>query len=133
MNQGHKHAELALQFWAEAAKDAEAWKNWEVKVGNAWRGCRDLPVFSEGNEYRRQPRTITINGIEVPEPVREPLNPGEEYWIVCPFKRELVDDYRWADDSHDTRWLADGIIHRTKEAAIIHTKALLSFTRKEEA
>lgn len=82
------------------------------------------------------PRFITINGFEVPEPVREPLEMGEKYWLVliAPYQHPsptLCKDYLWASDDFDRLWLERGLIHRAKEAAEKHAQALLSFTRKE--
>jgi hypothetical protein len=73
--------------------------------------------------------TININGIEVPEPERKELNDGDEYWCAL-----IIDDdstsvrYVWDSDSLDRTSLSRGLIHRTREAAEIHAKALLSFT-----
>jgi hypothetical protein len=84
------------------------------------------------------PRFITINGFEVPEPVREPLETGEKYWVVSitPFQdptSTFCREYPWTYDDFDYIWLERGLIHRTQEAAEKHAKALLSFTEMEEA
>jgi hypothetical protein len=79
------------------------------------------------------PRLITINGFEVPEPVREPLKMGERYWVasVTP-DCSLCLACTWTCDGFDRLWLRRGLIHLTPEAAKKHAKALLSFTREEE-
>ena len=40
----------------------------------------DLGIFDRGNYFRLKPRTITINGIEVPAPF-EPKE-GESIWVL---------------------------------------------------
>jgi len=56
--------------------------------------------------------TVTICGVELPEPVREPLEEGEEYWVsgVSPCHRK--------DDSEGSKWRAEKLIHRTEEDAL---------------
>lgn len=81
-------------------------------------------------------RYITINGFEVPEPVRGPMRRGERYWVVsiAPFQDHgstFCREYNWADDGFDRLWLQRGLIHRTQEAAEKHAKALLSFTAEK--
>lgn len=76
-----------------------------------------------------KPRTININGFEVPEPCRKPLNKGTVYYYFEPFiPKDNVDSLLWVDDDIDRKLLGLGIIHLTKENAIQHIKALLSFT-----
>lgn len=66
--------------------------------------------------------------IGIPEPVREPLEIGQKYWIADIADGESY--WTWNDDGADNRWLERGIIHLTKEAADSHIAALLSFTQK---
>lgn len=74
------------------------------------------------------PRFITINGFEVPEPVREPLERGERYWVVELGSLRHCSNFAWACGGFDRLALQRGLIHRTKEAAEKHARALLSFT-----
>ena len=81
-------------------------------------------------QYRRKPRTININGFEVPSPLRNPPKDGEICYIV-----NLTEDKVYATVWHSAQpffkqWLKSGIIHRTEEAAALHLKALLSFTQQ---
>jgi hypothetical protein len=73
-------------------------------------------------------RYITINGFEVPEPVREPLKMGEEYWMVALGSLNHCLTNIWGDNEADYRRLKRGLIHKTQEAAEKHAQALLSFT-----
>lgn len=82
-------------------------------------------VHKDARLFRPIPRNITIGDMEVPEPVREPLDYDDEYWAVDHSIEALVDCYTWANDKKDRHWLKRGLIHRTKEAAITHAKALI--------
>lgn len=66
--------------------------------------------------------------IGIPEPVREPLKIGQEYW-VAEIARS-AEQWLWDDDERDWFWLERGLIHLTEEAAEAHIAALLSFTQK---
>ena len=86
-----------------------------------------LVRFSENLEYRLKPRTININGFEVPEPLRSVPSYGTPYFIP-----DMIDvlDVRWNNHSDDHRMLNAGIVHLTREAAEKHLEALLSFTKE---
>jgi hypothetical protein len=122
----HKHADL-IHAWADGAeiqfKGLEGWFD----------ACN--PDWLDDTEYRIKPKTININGFEVPEPVREPLERGRVYFIVSVTSVNSSDScgyikHFWKDDQSDRYWLQAGLIHLTPEASIQHTKALLSFTDK---
>ena len=75
------------------------------------------------------PKTIRIGEYDVPEPVREPLEKDTEYWIAHFSLAELANRFKWYSDEFDNRVLKNGLIHLTKEAAVIHAKALMSLTK----
>lgn len=81
-------------------------------------------------DWKIKPKTININGFEVPEPIRKPLSFKEVYYIAV-LTENLYYCQEWADSTKDMKNLKAGIVHLTKEAAEIHAKALLSFTKKE--
>ena len=78
------------------------------------------------------PKTIRIGEYDVPEPVREPLEDDKEYWIADFKLTTLADRFKWYNDKFDNWMLKNGLIHLTKEAAVIHAKALLSLTKAAE-
>ena len=84
--------------------------------------------------YRVKPKTININGYEVPEPVRTKPNKGTHYYYYlsdltsCAFCKRIY----WNDDPNDNYYLESGLVHLNEEAAIQHAKALLSFTSGKE-
>lgn len=74
--------------------------------------------------------TIEINGHKVPKPtVEPPRNDDGYYYAPDVMADDLVATYRWDGGIYDYRCLKRGLIHLTKESAIAHSKALLSFTK----
>lgn len=73
-------------------------------------------------------RTLTINGHEVPEPMRVELELGTQYYEPQILSINKYIRWVWADGETNHRALQRGLIHLTKEAAIAHSEALLSFT-----
>lgn len=83
-------------------------------------------------QVRRKQQYVDINGYQVPEPVREPLMKGEEYWTTNVTTERKAYKDQWNNSRIDYRWLREGLIHRTQEAAELHREALLSFTIQEK-
>jgi hypothetical protein len=114
----HKHADL-IHAWADGAV---------IQILNSegkWVDCS--PVWILSSEYRIKPKTININGYDVPEPVRE-TKEGQLLWS---FKIDRAYPYaHHYGENHDI--VMYGIAHLTEEAAELHRKALLSFTAKGE-
>ena len=106
----------------------------EAFCGEEWYGVMPKTVLRyiyDGNiPLRIKPKTININGIEVPEPMREEPEFNTEYWVADPVAAGGAVDFIWQNMAADERWLSLGICHLTQEAAAIHANALLSFTRK---
>ena len=78
------------------------------------------------------PKTIRIGEYDVPEPVRETLEDYQEYWGVDTMAEELAWKYTWHNALFCNLKLRRGLIHLTKEAAVIHAKALISLTKAAE-
>lgn len=126
----HKHADLMLEYAKQAQESEEPWRNWEVSYDGegAWFGVSVQPSWNINIEYRMKKKTINIGGIEITEPVREPLNFGEEYYIPYLGDSSRVSYSYWQGDAIDALRLASGIIHRNKADAAKHAIALLGFT-----
>lgn len=119
----HIHAALMLQYAQDAAETDKPWERWEFKTQDGyWLSNETHPSWSEDNEYRRKPRTIKVNGFDVPEPVKS-FDDGT-YWLAEPGEDKFTDEYIWIDDSEDHKWLSRGLIHSTKEAAAKHAMAM---------
>ncbi len=128
----HTHAALMAQYAEDAADTEMPWERWEWKrQASDWLDMLGCPLWVPEYDYRRKPRTININGFEVPEPLREKPERQTSYWkpsfddVEQPWEQ-----HTWADDGLDDAWLSLGICHMTREAAELHAKALLSFTQQ---
>lgn len=74
-------------------------------------------------------KTLSINGCDFPEPERVTLEVGTKYYIPNLFNERMWDCWAWeGDDDFDNRNIERGLVHLTKEAAILHAKAALSLT-----
>ena len=82
-------------------------------------------AFINEMPVRRRPRTITIAGIEVPEPMREAPPKGANIYIADLLKRALVTCSSWDGTRWDFLQLQRGHCHLTREAAQQHARALI--------
>jgi hypothetical protein len=78
-------------------------------------------------DWKIKPRTININGYEVPEPIR--IRPRKDELCYIPYLSDSkVQEFNFADSITSSRWFNQGLLHKTREAAELHLEALLSFT-----
>ena len=84
-------------------------------------------------EYRIRPRTITVNGVEVPEPVRIAPNSGSQVWVADPYDECMCWSTNWEAVQCKTRARDRGLIHLTKEAAQQHAEAMLAPSKRAES
>lgn len=127
---GHPHADLMAKA-AEIAKTNKEWhRHFECKgSADIWVDMPENTGFCDWGEYRLKPRFIDINGHQVPEPVREPLEVNNLLWIAD-ITQPNAEQLMWTGHTSDILMLERGILHLTKEAAEAHIAALLSFTQK---
>jgi len=127
------HAALMLEYAKDWAETDRPWERWQLQHSTGeWHTFTKYlghPRWDKHTQYRRKPKVITINGHEVPEPYRGALLDDVTYYVAhidspCLFT-ETAACTQFAEDCH-----ARGLMHTTKEAAIAHAKALLSFTAK---
>ena len=128
---GHPHAALMLEYAKDAAETETPWYGWQGRTPShsEWFECTHTPLWCAGSEYRRKPTppaTININGFEVPEPLRKEPNYGDEYYTLGALNQNRK--FLWQGTALDVRRLQLGLVHLTAEPAMIHTKALVSFT-----
>ena len=129
---GHIHAAAMAEYAKDAAETDMPWERWESSYkGEKFEALDHNPNWSVRFYYRRKPKVILINGHEVPEPHRKPLEIDDPYWTFT-FFFDGVSEYCWANDLDDNNALKNGFIHLTKEAAEKHFNALKSFTAKGE-
>ena len=131
---GHIHAAAMAEYAKDAAETDMPWERWEISMTESGDEFRDLyghPEWLVIRKYRRKPKVILINGHEVPEPHRTPLEIGDTYWTFTFFFAGVTEVY-WGGDSEDHNAFKNGFIHLTKEAAEKHLNALKSFTAEGE-
>ena len=85
----------------------------------------DVKLLTSHIKYRIKPRTITVNGFEVPEPIRAKPSVGDEYFLASPSDVGMHYCTLWSDDEYENCRLSRGLCHATQEAAIAHAKAML--------
>lgn len=78
--------------------------------------CRDL--FMKENLFNSVPVTF-------PEPLREPPEEGTSCYAAFPLSDLKWYFVKWENDIHCIDLLEKGMLHKTKENAILHTNALI--------
>jgi len=111
------------------AKLAEALRSrWMPEAMPAW-----AEVLLSEYDAATKPKTVVVNGVEVPEPVREAPDDGAFVYYVDIAGREMAFMGSFHSDSgYDKRALSRGLIHRTKDAAESHARALIAATAQEK-
>lgn len=131
---GHIHAAAMSEYAKDAAETDMPWERWEVSILESSDEFRDLygnPEWLVTRKYRRKPKVILINGHEVPEPHRTPLEIDKVYWTITFFGGGGATCWWWKGSAEDEICLKNGFVHLTKEAAEKHYNALISFTAQK--
>lgn len=124
----HVHADLIMKYAEIAQQDHKPWEYFQVSYNSVeWVDCLQELQFSSKHNYRLKPRTININGFEVPEPLRNIPSCGTRYFLI---ELPTVQNMTWTDYDDELDWLKLGLIHLTRENAEKHLEALLSFTKE---
>ena len=89
-------------------------------------GDADCYSKRSGDEYRLAPRTIFVNGVEVPAPESVAPAVGDVVWIADPCgKVYMCYPETWSDHAEQIELLSRKLVHKTKEDAIARSKAML--------
>ncbi|QHJ72857.1 hypothetical protein [Proteus phage 2207-N35] len=124
----HVHADLMMKYAEIAQRDSKPWTYFQVSCDSVeWVDCLQELQFLSKLNYRLKPRTININGFEVPEPLRS-IPPCDTEYFLIDFL--TVNEFTWTNDDDEHHWLKAGLIHLTRENAEKHLEALLSFTKE---
>jgi hypothetical protein len=136
----HPNAQQAIEYWTDALTMDKPWEGWEIDhidingYNGNWVPMHYHPDFTNRFfKFRRKPKTININGFEVPEPLREFPEDG-----TLIYKAVLDEDGGWLrcnyskTSAEHQALIARGICHLAGESAALQSKALLSFTKREE-
>jgi len=78
------------------------------------------------------PRTITVNGFEVPEPMREYPKNGTSIYVIDIGAANGVTWQYWSEAQREKRMLERGLVHTTEAAALQHFEALIKPSRRDE-
>lgn len=123
----HVHADLMMKYAEIAQRDPKPWTYFQVSDDSVkWFNCVQEVQFLSKNNYRLKPRTINVNGFEVPEPIRQ-MSVGNIYYIV---KTPFVEGITCNSEPYETQLISSGVVHLTRENAEKHLEALLSFTKE---
>jgi len=101
------------------------WKPFMEYHGNVSMKYVDDPDFAGACEYRLAPRTILVNGVEVPSPEKVSPEVGATYYVPDQSEESLAYGFSWGDDEMDARFLERGLVYLDKESAIARAKAML--------
>lgn len=85
-----------------------------------------LDVFDGGYYFKLKPKSITINNINLPEPLSNEPEKDSEYWVSSPELDYLALRSVWSGSLHEKLWLKRGLLHSSKDNAIAHAKALIA-------
>lgn len=128
--QGHIHAHLMALYAEDAKTNKTPWVLWEFKdFEGSWIDCKRSPVWSPSAEYRRKPKTRTVNGVEILDLSFIP-SVGEMYYYPNPILYKWATDDLYREDCKFTRRLIElnlcyPFTDEGKQAAIAHSKAML--------
>lgn len=101
------------------------WKPLMEKIGEGLIRYVDTQSYMSGCSFRIAPRTILVNGVEVPAPEKEAPADGADYFIPVTTFEDLHDALQWDGSLIDSRWLKAGLVYLDKESAIARAKAML--------
>ena len=111
------------------------WERWQVRhPAGGWCSFKnddleDRPLWDDDLEYRRKPRTITINGRELVAPERVAPAVGARYWTCVTTGADMCICAEWRGGSYDQVWLERGLVFLREEDARAMTEALLSLLK----
>lgn len=74
-------------------------------------------------EFRIEPRTLMVNGTEIPAPMNAAPQLGQAYWVPAPGRPVLFTEEQWHDSAENRSHLLRGIAHATMRGAQAHAAA----------
>ena len=75
--------------------------------------------------YRIAPRTIMVNGVEVPAPETAYPEDGVDFYVPDLAEADLFSEGNWDEAEWDLNALNRGLVYLDKESAIARAKAML--------
>lgn len=128
---GNKHAGLMLEYAKDSFENSTAYTNWECKDVHCevWHQCNDHPRWLSHMEYRRKPispKTCVVNDEEISSPCVKELKSGQNYWAVF---QPVIEQRIWENTVHDRYLSQCGMVHLSKEDAMIHRDVLVQYNK----
>ena len=121
----HPYAQI-LRWIADGERIQERRKEWcDCDNGTLLYMIANVEADVPEN-YRLAPRTIFVNGVEVPAP--EKVAPKLRYGYFVPNPNgedDLLEDHVWSNSEYDIEMLKRGLVYLNKEDAIARAKAML--------
>lgn len=108
-----------------AAQMDVPWKDFVQYHGQCYLAQAFEGDFGGACEYRLAPRTIIVNGVEVPAPESVAPEHGGRYCIPVPHASEKFSCFTWCDDRVDNAYLSEGLVYLREDQAIARAKAML--------
>lgn len=81
--------------------------------------------FGRRCAFRLAPRTIKVNGVEVPAPEKKFPRHNQTFYLPQLYNNEFVSSYTWVGNSYNVSALKKGLVHLDRESAVKHAKAML--------
>ena len=101
----------------------------EVSRLSGWHELYDLDEllssYHVGSELRIKVETITLAGVEFPEPLRVAPEYGAEIWIVDPAFAHKSFRRIWTGDDIQMKWLRESLLQTTEKGAKDQAKAMI--------
>ena len=85
-----------------------------------------LTAFYNERSVRIKPRTIIVNGVEVPEPMKVKPEKNSKYYTAT--TDPAIETY-WTGCQWDIKHFDAGLCHSTPEAATLHWEAMIKPSR----
>lgn len=101
------------------------WKPLMEKIGEGLIRYVDTQSYMSGLSFRIAPRTILVNGVEVPAPETVAPAYGSGYYTPHVTREQGYSKDTWDGASFDLHVLEQGIVYLNKEDAIARSKAML--------
>lgn len=102
------------------------WKPLMQKIGEGHFRYIDHNIYMDLS-FRLAPRTITVNGVEVPAPEKEVPNHGDEVFYADPCNKDFYYPITWYGLERNYVALNHNLIYLNKDDAIARAKAMLIY------
>lgn len=93
-----------------------------------WKSVKLGELLDAVWQYRLAQEMITIGDVSFPKPESNPPEVGTQYYVAYPTYSGYATSCLWTGDQFDKRGLSRGFVHRSKENAIAHAKALIKLS-----